>query len=157
MANQELIAILNDLIQTSRDSEEGFIACAEDGGNPRFRQLLLDRAQNCNLAARELQALVRAYGGDPQTHGSFGGALHRRWIDARAALLGNDDEAILKECERGVNIALANYTAALKTDLRPEARSVVERQYQGVLRSHDLVKTMREQVQVRSPWLLPVR
>jgi uncharacterized protein (TIGR02284 family) len=93
----------------------------------------------------ELQDLVRVYGGDPETSGGLGGALHRRWIDIKSAITGHDNKAILNECERGEDIAVASYRRALEKNLPPDARTTVERQYQGVLQNHDQVKSLRDQ------------
>jgi uncharacterized protein (TIGR02284 family) len=72
--------------------------------------------------------------------------LHRRWVDLKSAITGKDDEAILNECERGEDVAVKSYRNALEKDLPPDIRSVVERQYNGVLRNHDQVKSLRDQI-----------
>ena len=48
-----------------------------------------------------------------------------------------DDHAVLEECERGEDVAKNAYEAALKKDLPPDIRTVIERQYQGVKENHD--------------------
>lgn len=145
MDNDEVIATLNDLIETSKDGEEGFLACAEDASDPRLKTFFSNRAQRCAAAVIELQDLVRAYGGEPESSGGLGGALHRRWIDIKALVTGKDDKAILNECERGEDVAVANYRRALEKNLPEEVRAVVERQYQGVLQNHDEVRSLRDQ------------
>jgi len=50
---------------------------------------------------------------------------------------------VLNECERGEDVAKQVYGDALKKDLPMDVRSMVERQYQGVLENHDRVKAMR--------------
>lgn len=145
MDNDEVIATLNDLIETSKDGEEGFLACAEDASDPHLKTFFSNRAQRCAAAVIELQDLVRAYGGEPESSGGLGGALHRRWIDIKALVTGKDDKAILNECERGEDVAVANYRRALEKNLPEEVRAVVERQYQGVLQNHDEVRSLRDQ------------
>lgn len=145
MDNDEVISTLNDLIETSKDGEEGFRTCAEDISDPQIKTLFMNRAQGCASAAAELQQLVRAYGGDPETSGGLGGALHRRWVDIKSAIMGKDDTAVLKECERGEDIAVNSYRDAIKKNLPPDVRAVVERQYEGVLKNHDEVKRLRDQ------------
>jgi uncharacterized protein (TIGR02284 family) len=144
MNNDEVVSALNDLIETSKDGEEGFRTCADDIKDPQLKNLFLNRAQSCATAAAELQQLVRTYGGDPETSGGLGGALHRRWVDIKAAITGRNDEAVLAECERGEDVAVRSYRNALEKALPPEVRAAVERQYQGVLKNHDMVKGLRE-------------
>jgi uncharacterized protein (TIGR02284 family) len=146
MDNDDVISCLNDLIETSRDGEEGFRSCAEDISDPQLKSLFADRSQGCATAVRELQELVRAFGGDPETSSSVSGTMHRRWVDIKAAITGKDDEAILNECERGEDVAVRSYKNALEKDLPPNIRSVVERQFNGVLRNHDQVKVLRDQI-----------
>jgi uncharacterized protein (TIGR02284 family) len=116
--NDEVISILNDLIETSKDGEEGFRTCAADISDPQLKTLFSNRAQSCAMAAEELQQLVRTYGGDPETSGGFGGALHRRWVDIKAAIAGRSEQAVLEECERGEDMAVRSYRNVLREDCR---------------------------------------
>lgn len=145
MDNDEVISTLNDLIETCKDGEEGFRTCADDVGDATLKSFFSTRAQKCTAAAMELQDLVRAYGGDPEKSSSLGGALHRRWVDVKSAIMGHDDKAVLKECERGEDVAVASYRKALEKNLPADVRTVVERQYQGVLQNHDQVRSLRDQ------------
>jgi uncharacterized protein (TIGR02284 family) len=146
MDNDDVISTLNDLIETCKDGEQGFRTCAEDIGDSKLKSFFTDRAQSCAQAAGELQQEVRALGGDPEKSSSVSSALHRRWVDIKSAITGKDDESILNECERGEDVAKKSYANALEKDLPAGIRSLVERQYQGVLRNHDQVKQWRNQV-----------
>jgi uncharacterized protein (TIGR02284 family) len=146
MENRQIVSTLNDLIQTCKDGEEGFRDCADDASNPQLKTLFSDRAQSCASAMRELQDLVRSYGGKPETGSSLSGALHRRWVDIKSAVFGKDDETVLVECERGEDIAVRSYREALEQDLPPAVRTVIERQYQGARQNHDQIKRMRDQM-----------
>ncbi|HEX7636657.1 MAG TPA: PA2169 family four-helix-bundle protein [Noviherbaspirillum sp.] len=145
MDNDEVISTLNDLIETCKDGEDGFRTCASDVGDTTLKTFFSSRAQQCGAAAVELQNLVRAYGGDPEKSASLGGAIHRRWVDVKSAIMGHDDKAVLKECERGEDVAVASYRKALEKNLPADVRSVVEQQYQGVLQNHDEVRSLRDQ------------
>jgi uncharacterized protein (TIGR02284 family) len=147
MDKDDIISTLNDLIETSKDGEAGFRSCAEDIRDAKIKALFEDRARSCNEAAIQLQQIVRSLGGDPETKSSLSGTLHRRWVDIKAAITGHDDHAILSECERGEDVAKRSYRNALDKVLPPEIRSIVERQYEGVLRNHDQVKALRDQLQ----------
>lgn len=148
MDKDEVIATLNDLIETSKDGAEGFRSCAENVRDVQLKTLFADRARGCDAAAVELQNIVRSLGGDPETRSSLSGTLHRRWIDIKSAIAGHDELAVLEECERGEDVAKRSYSQALEKVLPPEIRAVVERQYQGVLRNHDQIKSLRDQLQV---------
>lgn len=147
--SKEVISVLNDLIETSKDGEEGFRACAEDIKRPDLRTLFNERALECAKAAQELQAIVIRMGGDPEDSTSISGDMHRRWVDLKSLITGKDDEAILNECERGEDVAKKNYRKALEKALPEDVRQIVQRQYDGVLRNHDQVKMLRDAERAR--------
>lgn len=148
--SKEVISILNDLIETSKDGEEGFRVCAEDAKRPDLKTLFRDRALACAKSAQELQAIVIRMGGDPEDSTSISGDLHRRWVDLKSLVTGKNDEAILNECERGEDVAKKNYRKALEKPLPEDVRLIVQRQYDGVLRNHDQVKMLRDAERARS-------
>jgi uncharacterized protein (TIGR02284 family) len=142
---KDVIKVLNDLIETSKDGEAGFQVCAEDAERLELKNFFSTRAQECGKAAAELQSLVVQLGGKPEDSTSVSADLHRRWVDIKSAITGKDDQAVLNECERGEDVAKKSYKNALEKDLPPEIRQVVQRQYDGVLRNHDQVKALRDQ------------
>ncbi|MBC8998450.1 PA2169 family four-helix-bundle protein [Pseudomonas sp. N40(2020)] len=151
--NKEAISVLNDLIETSKDGQEGFKTCAEDIKHPELKQIFVQHAADCAGAAAELQAEVRKLGGDPETSTSVSGDLHRRWVDVKAMFTGKDEEAVLNEAERGEDHALKAYKEALeKIDKHNLVgiRDLVSRQLGGVQRAHDQVKALRNQARARS-------
>lgn len=135
---------LNKLIETCKDGEAGFKACAEDVKSAELKQLFQDRALQCASAADELQRCVLELGGTPEDSTSVGADLHRRWVDLKALVTGKDEKAILNEAERGEDVAKARYAEALRENLPSNIRDLVQRQYEGVLRNHDQIKALRD-------------
>ena len=146
MDTNEIIATLNELIETSRDGEAGFRTCADGVKNAQLKQMFEQAADRCRHAVGELQAKVRSLGGDPERSGSISGALHRDWVDIKSTITGMDEAAVLAECERGEDVAKRTYEQALAKDLPVDIRSIVERQYQGVRQHHDRVHQARNAV-----------
>lgn len=142
MDTKDVIETLNDLIETCKDGEEGFRTCAEDVRNPELKAVFQTGARRCAEGARQLQAEVQRLGGKAETAGSLAGSAHRRWVDIKSAITGKDDKAVIAECERGEDVAKASYQKALKKDLPPEIRGIVQRQYEGVLKNHDTVRAL---------------
>ncbi|HFX1462134.1 TPA: PA2169 family four-helix-bundle protein [Pseudomonas aeruginosa] len=140
----ETLDVLNDLLQTSKDGEAGFHACAEDLRDPQLKAAMLEQSRDCAAAADELERIVLELGGKPKDSTSFAGDLHRRWVDLKSLVTGKDEEAVLNECERGEDVAKHRYQAALEKSLPAEIHQVIERQYQGVLRHHDRVRALRD-------------
>jgi uncharacterized protein (TIGR02284 family) len=145
MSNHDIAHTLNSLIETSKDGEFGFTACAKHVKSSDLRALFTQRAADCQRAANELQVLVEQYGEKPETDGTASGALHRGWVAVRGSLTGYSDQAMLDECERGEDAALARYRAALRNEELPEnVRALIARQQVGVQANHDQIKRLRD-------------
>lgn len=148
--NKETISVLNDLIETSKDGEAGFKDLAENTNNAHLKAVFTKAAGETASAAAELQAHVRSLGGDPETTTSVAGDLHRRWVDLKSAITGKDDAALLNEAERGEDVAKKSYKKALEnTDISTEARALIQKQFDGVMRTHDEVKALRDQARAQ--------
>lgn len=143
MTNDEIISTLNELIETSKDGEHGFKTCAENVKDMGLKQVFTAAAQRCAEGADELQDQVRLLGGDPDKYSSVAGTLHRAWVDIKAAITGKDEQAVLEECERGEDVAKKTYEEALAKGLPDNIRSIVQRQYLGVVENHDRVRDLR--------------
>lgn len=146
MSDKQVIQILNELIETSKDGQYGFAKCAERAESGSLKQTLQARAAECESAAVELQALVLQHGGSPEDHGTISGALHRGWVSVKDALTGSSDHALLEECERGEDVALARYRKALKQQLPIDVQQTINRQLMGVQANHDQIKALRDSV-----------
>lgn len=146
--NEDAIDTLNDLLECCRDGEYGFRECAEHTKAQDIKTVLGQRAEDCRMAAVDLQALIVKMGGEPEEGGTASGAMHRGWVSVKGTLTGYSDYAMLDECERGEDVALANYRKALKQTLPAVARALVESQSQGAQRNHDQIKALRDALKV---------
>ncbi|MEP7074774.1 MAG: PA2169 family four-helix-bundle protein [Acidobacteriota bacterium] len=144
LSNDEVISVLNSLIQTCKDGQEGFQTAADGAERSDLKTLLYEYSQQRSQFAGELQTLVQSIGGDPEKSGSIAGALHRGWIDIKKAVVGNDEEAILNECERGEDSAKGAYKSAAEHDLPAYIHDVVTEQLRAVMQSHDRIKALRD-------------
>ncbi|MBI2383492.1 MAG: PA2169 family four-helix-bundle protein [Gammaproteobacteria bacterium] len=140
----DVVSTLNGLIETSRDGERGFRMAAEKSHDPQLKSLLLEYAEDCARAVQELQQCVAAMGAKPDSGGTAAGAAHRGWVNLRTATTRRDESAILQECERGEDLAKAEYQKALKAPIPPDARALVQRQYEGLLQHHDRIRELRD-------------
>ena len=142
METHDTINILNDLIATTEDGKKGFTEAAQDATKPDLKQLFKQRAAECNDAATELQSIVLSIGGKPETSGTVAGAAHRGWVKVKAAV-ADSNVAVLEEVERGEDHAKAVFAKALKSELPPSIRAVVQRQQEGTIRNHDRIRDLR--------------
>jgi uncharacterized protein (TIGR02284 family) len=144
MDQDDVIDVLNELIETSKDGEYGFRSCAEHAKAAELKNVFEARAEECRRAADELKEQVLALGGKPDDGGSAAGAMHRGWVAARSVLSGYSDHSILDECERGEDVAVRKYREAIQKDLPEQIRTLVERHLMGAQRNHDQIKALRD-------------
>ncbi len=143
MDNDNAISTLNNLIETCKDGENGFRTAADGVKNAELKTLFTTYSQQRAKFAAELQGEVRGLGGDPEKTGSVAASLHRGWINIKSAVTGEDEAAVIAECERGEDSAKANYEEALKEDLPANIKSTIERQYGEVKEAHDRVRDLK--------------
>jgi len=144
MTREHTAAVLNELIETSHDGEMGYAKAAREVVEPPLKAVFVEGAMRCREGARELEHQVREMGLEPARGGSVAGAVHRGWLGLKSRSTSRDTRAILEECERGEDYARARYEEALEeADLPSDLRTMIERQYAGVLHNHDRVRSLR--------------
>lgn len=143
--HDDTISTLNNLIETCKDGQQGFAAAAEGVKNGELKTLFHNYSQQRAAFAAELQQEVRRLGGDPERTGSLAATLHRGWIDIKSAVTGEDEGAVISECERGEDAAKRNYEDALGEEHLPgNVRSIIERQYTQVKEAHDRIRALEK-------------
>ena len=136
----EVIATLNDLIETCKDAERGLRNAAESvqkDGDPELRTLLNALAQQRARFGAQLQNEVLHRGGDPAQSGHVSAGFHRSWVNLKAAVSTNSEAMIVEECKSGEESAMRNYEAALKKNLPSDLFAIVEEQHAAIKQAHD--------------------
>ena len=142
--NDNVISTLNGLIETCRDGQNGFQTAAGGVKNSELKTLFGSYSQQRAQFVGELQTEVRRLGGDPENTGSVAATLHRGWINIKSTVTGEDESAIISECERGEDSAVSTYRDALNEDLPANVRTVIERQYAEVKQAHDRIRSLEK-------------
>jgi uncharacterized protein (TIGR02284 family) len=142
--NKGTTTTLNGLIEICKDGQEGFRDASENGKHSDLKTSLSAYSLQRSKFAGELQQLVIDLGEDPETTSSITGAVHRGWIDLKAAFTKGSDHAILAECERGEDHAVRAYRDALAERLPANIRETVSRQSAAVQAAHDDIRDRRD-------------
>ena len=146
--NDHAVHVLNGLIETTLDSEDGYRKAAETADNPAFRTLFESRATKRAQLVSELKTEVRSFGGEPKDDGSTLAATHRAFLDLKDKVTGGNDKAVIDEVERGEDYIKAKFEKAIGDEkLDPAARSAIERAYASVKSDHDEMSALKHQLQ----------
>ncbi len=140
--NDHAVSVLNDLIQTCKDGQEGFQTASEGVRDTALKTLFSEFSLQRAQFAGVLQQEVNRLGGNPETGGSVSASLHRGWINIKSAVTGKNESAIVSECERGEDAARDAYQKALKEHLPLDVRALVESQFLEVKQAHDRVRSL---------------
>ncbi|RSK41062.1 ferritin-like domain-containing protein [Hymenobacter perfusus] len=131
----------NDLVEINKTAAKGYQEAAEGVSSPDLKSKLSELSQQRAKFAAELNQHASQYGISPENESTIEGvvadaaaAVHRGWINLKSVVTGQDDSAILGECETGDATALSSYETALKsTELPVDARSVIQKQHGEIL------------------------
>lgn len=141
--------VIEDLIETLEDGRKGFNEAAEKLREGGHSQLADEMSEFSNQRARfssELRTLAVSAGAEIEEEGSAAGALHRGWMDVKAALTGDDPHAVLAAAETGEDHAVEEFEDALEAEgLTGEIRDLISQQAGEVRRAHDRVRGLRDQ------------
>jgi len=138
------IDVLEHLIERCRDGHNGFREAAEKVKRSDLKTWFNEVSLERGRFAEELQnELVRLGKPDKRVKGTTEGALHRAWLDTKAAL-GGDDHTVLDWLEHGEDFAKDAYQKAMTSDLPENIALIVRRQSASVLQVHDKVRVLRD-------------
>jgi uncharacterized protein (TIGR02284 family) len=143
---KEIISTINGLIETLKDGQQGFKEASEAVKDSQLKSLFNEYSLQRAKFAGELQSEAISLGEhDPEDSSSTAGAMHRAWINLKSAITSQDDHAILAECERGEDSAVAEYKKAMEEEeLSAPIRETISRQYTDVKSAHDRIRSLRD-------------
>lgn len=145
--NDRAIKALNDLIETTLDSANGYRHAADGVDNPDFRTLFTERASKREELSRRLQQEVRSFGGEPEDDQSLLGRMHNKFAELRGDLMGRDDKGVIDEVERGEDVIMARFEDATRdTDLPDALRQRVTQEYATIKADHDTISALKHRM-----------
>jgi uncharacterized protein (TIGR02284 family) len=141
---KHIVDALEDLIQISRDGQDGYRSGAEHAKDSELKRALnevsLERAKFAGDLENEAVRWGRA---DVERSGTTLGAIHRGWSNLKADLGGGDD-AILSSIETGDEYARRRYDKAISdAEMPDDLVGILRNQAQAVVGSLDLIRALR--------------
>lgn len=135
---------INHLLELCRDGENGFHLAASAIDDPSLKAELIQYSMQRRDFATDLAGALGTLGETPRERGTVSGAVHRGWINIRAAIAARNTHAVLAECERGEDAAVEAFGDAIGNGLPAEVAPLIESQFVQVQRVHDRIKFLRD-------------
>ncbi|HEV2539884.1 MAG TPA: PA2169 family four-helix-bundle protein [Frateuria sp.] len=140
------IRVLNDLIETTIDSADGYAEAARETQSTRFGITFQERATERRLVASRLQQQVEALGGTPEEEGSALASAHRLFTNLRKSL--HDDRAVIDEVERGEDHIKHKFEDALEDeDVSPPTHALIADAYRSVRSGQEQMSGLKRAAQ----------
>ena len=144
--NDKVVKALRDLAEINHTAHQGYSTAAEGIKNAEYASLFRSYSDQRHTFEHELESYIQRLGGSVDGNTAMGvisdaaGALHRGWINIKSAVTGGGIEALLDECQRGDEAAVAAYQQALEAPLPQDVAAVVRQQYHSVQEAYSRVK-----------------
>jgi uncharacterized protein (TIGR02284 family) len=149
MVQQGNIETFNDVIRahTDRISEYQKATLSlkpQEAGLSTIFSEIIKESQQC---IADLNSRLVSDGYIPEEHASIQGQLYRAWMDLKVTFSSNPNYSLLDICEKGEDAMMKIYHDALKhpVTLAPDDLSLLTAQQEIVTKTHDLIKTKRDQ------------
>lgn len=141
------IRVLNDLIETTIDSADGYAEAAKDAGSGRYAATFQSRSTERQQVFARLQQQVQALGGEAEEDGTALASAHRMFVNLRQTL-SSGDKAIVDEVERGEDHIKAKYESAMKDrEISAATQAVISEAYRSVRTGHDQMRDLKHSLE----------
>ncbi|MBG8554944.1 ferritin-like domain-containing protein [Hymenobacter guriensis] len=138
---QELLLFVNDRIA----GYERAVAESQDAELRGYYKQLVSQSQQF---ANDLNAHLARVGGQREDETTLKGKVYRAWMDAKAAVTGSDEKAILGSNVYGEEWALKAYEDALRDQtLNSPVRQAIQRQYFLSQKTYKHLKSLEKKQQ----------
>ena len=140
---KDVTSVLNGLIETCKDGENGFRTAAEKVKDSSLKSLFSKYSAQRAGYVQELTSAVTSLGEKPAGSGHVAAALHRGWMGLKEALSKDEDTALVNEAEAGEDAAMKAYKEALSQSLPTTVLGLVQKQFSGVQEAHGVVRDLK--------------
>jgi len=151
MLVEDTISCLNGLIETCRNGQLGYAEAARLVDDTRLQTIFEGYSKERAGFVKALQAEVEKLGGKPAESGSLGAALHRGWMELKAAATLGSGGAILAACETGEDSAWTHYREATDSGLSGASRALVDKQWEKVKEAIAHLQHLQGELSVEKP------
>ena len=147
-SNEQLSAILNDLIDINNDRVKGYEKAVDETTivDIDLHAIFNSMANDSRKYTADLTHEVIILGGESATGTIHLGKKHREWIDGTKSFTKNDRQTILESCDCEEDTAQKAYTEALSFDIKIDSkiRDILNNHQASLKMAHNLIKKYRD-------------
>lgn len=137
--------VLQALLENACDGELGLREAAAHARTAGLASHLEALASQCASWSQYWRGELEGRGGAVGEGGTVTGAAQRVWLQIRGLFGGAGDDALLQECERGLDDIARQCRDALQANLPRELHEAAQRQLEQAQRHADHVRRWRQQ------------
>ncbi len=144
MEYSEKISVkLNDLLEKNYDTEKAYKYASENVKNLQLKSFFIERSQERYNFGHQLKSEIRSFGEPPETGSSITGDMKRSWMNLKASLSSDKEEAVLEEMVRGEKSAVEEYNDVMEdTDIPASTKNILMKQRNAITESLNKVKSL---------------
>ncbi|MDO7849800.1 PA2169 family four-helix-bundle protein [Hymenobacter sp. M29] len=140
------VGALHELLLFVNDRVQGYRRAASESQDADLRNYYEDLAGQSKQFAIRLNGYLRVQQSDLETGTTLKGKLYRAWMEAKAAVTGYSEAAVLASNVYGEEWALAAYQEALRDrTVMGSLRREIERQYEISQQTHRRLQQLQAQ------------
>ncbi|MGB3590476.1 MAG: PA2169 family four-helix-bundle protein [Nonlabens sp.] len=141
----EVAGKLNNLLEKNYDAEAGYKLAKDKVNSGKVKEFFNQQQQERYNFGHELKEEIRNYGGTPDKGTSFAADAHRAWINVKAAIAGDQEEAVLEEAIRGEKSAIEEYNEVINDSTLPAStKSILTKHRDNIQNALNSVNRMEE-------------
>lgn len=137
--------LLEALLENACDGELGLREAAGHARTAELSSQLEALAGQCAEWSQHWRGEIERRGGAVAEGGTVSGAAQRVWLQIRGLFGGTGDDALLQECERGLDGIAGQCRDALRANLPHELHEAAQRQLEQAQRHADHFRRLRRQ------------
>jgi len=115
----EIFDEIKEILEKNEDGFKGYEKAAKNADSAALRTYFQNKASKRKEFNAKLKSEMRTAYTDFDVDGSFGGTIHRAWMDVKSLFSADDDESMLEESIRGDKAAIDEYNDVIEYDNLP--------------------------------------
>jgi uncharacterized protein (TIGR02284 family) len=141
--HEEVVAIVNELIETLNERESGYKIAAEHVKDPNIALELTNFVMQSNRFISQLMPFSDESSSQNIGKGPLG-TIFQGWMNLKEKMMGYKTDSVLGDCITGEEAAIKIYQAALKDrDLPSGLKNILQKQHGEIKLAQEKIKSLR--------------